>query len=110
MMNDLIYRQDAIKAVGYYHCHSGDKLLFADNALKELPSAHQWIPCGERIPAAYDRVLCFQPKTIGSAIWIGYFDIGGFWVSDDGCEQRTNPVKAWMPLPEPFEEDANETD
>lgn len=38
-MDDVIYRQAAIEAVGYYSLHSGDKLLFADNALKELPSA-----------------------------------------------------------------------
>lgn len=38
---DLISRQAAIEAVGYYCCHSGDKLLFADNALKQLPSAQQ---------------------------------------------------------------------
>ena len=38
-MNDLISRQAAIDAVGYYSLHSGDKLLFADKPLKELPSA-----------------------------------------------------------------------
>ena len=35
---DAIDRQAAIKAVGYYSLHSGDKLLFADKPLKELPS------------------------------------------------------------------------
>ena len=38
-MDDLISRQAAIDAVGYYSLHSGDKLLFADKPLKELPSA-----------------------------------------------------------------------
>lgn len=38
-MDDLISREAAIDAVGYYSVHSGDKLLFADNALKKLPSA-----------------------------------------------------------------------
>ena len=38
-MSDLISRQAAIDAVGYYSLHSGDKLLFADKPLKELPSA-----------------------------------------------------------------------
>lgn len=38
-MDDLISRQSAIEAVGYYSLHSGDKLLFADKPLKELPSA-----------------------------------------------------------------------
>lgn len=39
MSDDLISRQAAIKAVGYYCLHSGDKLLFADKPLKELPTA-----------------------------------------------------------------------
>lgn len=38
-MDDLISRQAAIDAVGYYCLHSGDKLLFADKTLKALPSA-----------------------------------------------------------------------
>lgn len=37
-MDDLIKRQDAIESVGFYSCHSGDKLLFADNALKNIQS------------------------------------------------------------------------
>ena len=37
-MDDLIKRHDAIESVGFYSCHSGDKLLFADNALKNIPS------------------------------------------------------------------------
>lgn len=39
-MDDLISRQEAIKAVGFYSLHSGDRLLFADKPLVELPSAH----------------------------------------------------------------------
>lgn len=38
-MSDLISREAAIEAVGYYSLHSGDKLLFADKPLKDLPSA-----------------------------------------------------------------------
>ena len=37
-MDDLISRQAAIAAVGYYSLHSGDKLLFADAPLKALPT------------------------------------------------------------------------
>jgi hypothetical protein len=38
-MADLISRQAAIDAVGFYSLHSGDKLLFADKPLRDLPSA-----------------------------------------------------------------------
>ena len=34
---DCISREQAIKTVGWYSCHSGDELLFADNALRQLP-------------------------------------------------------------------------
>lgn len=47
---DCVSRQEAIDAVGYYSLHNGDKLMFADKPLKELPSAQpqrmrgRWIP------------------------------------------------------------------
>ena len=44
MMDDLISRQAAIDAVGFYSLHSGDKLLFADKPLRELPSAQPTEP------------------------------------------------------------------
>ena len=43
---DLIERQDAICTVGFYSLHSGNKLLFADRMLRELPSAQpEWNNC-----------------------------------------------------------------
>lgn len=38
-MAEYIEKQAAIKAVGFYSVHSAGKLLFADNALKEIPPA-----------------------------------------------------------------------
>lgn len=61
-MSDLIERQAAIEAVGYYSLHSGDKLLFADKPLKELPSAQperkkgKWIRMYARRPKQYTRI------------------------------------------------------
>ena len=106
-MNDLIYRQDAIKAVGYYYCHSGDKLLFADNALKELPSAQKWIPCSERLPTKTGHYLCSfkKPKRI-DRIYVDFaYWTGGRWYGHVGDE-----INAWMPLPLPYKEDSDETD
>lgn len=39
MNDDLISRKRAIEAVGYYYIPSEDKMLFADTALRHLPSA-----------------------------------------------------------------------
>ena len=65
-MSDLISRQAAIYAVGYYSLHSGDKLLFADKPLKELPSADaverkrgKWIDLGK------DRIIRWQCSECG---------------------------------------------
>ena len=60
-MDDLIKRHDAIESVGFYSCHSGDKLLFADNALKNIPSvdAVEVVRCGE----CANRYKVFCPLT-----------------------------------------------
>ena len=57
-MDDLISREAAIDAVGYYSLHSGDKILFADKPLKELPAAQpELIRCKDCKYSEYDR-LC----------------------------------------------------
>lgn len=106
-MDDLIYRQDAIKAVGYYHCHSGDKLLFADNALKELPSSQKWILCSERLPTKTGHYLCsFKKPNRIDRIYVDLaYWTGGRWYGYMGDE-----INAWMPLPSPYKENSNETD
>ena len=81
MMDDLIKRQDAIKSVGFYSCHSGDKLLFADNALKNIPSAD-----------AVEVVRCKNCKHLFEDNWcpLRYFKTHR---EDDFCsygERKTN--------------------
>ena len=67
----------------------------------------QWIPCSERLPEEYVSVLCYQPIDYGRKIWIGHLNSDGIWVDLDGWEKLTDPVTAWMPLPEPYKGDAN---
>ena len=66
-MSDLISRQAAIEAVGYYSLHSGDKLLFADKPLRELPSAQpEIVRCkdcsayGEMLTERDTRMICHK--------------------------------------------------
>lgn len=77
-MSDLISRQDAIEAVGFYSCHSGEKLLFADNELKRLPSAQpecktgRWIDMGdfEQCSVCTGTQLKEVQTYYGKAIWM----------------------------------------
>lgn len=65
-MDDLISREAAIDAVGYYSLHSGDKLLFADKPLKELPAAQpqrmrgRWIRHKDWVSEGYCEYTCSE--------------------------------------------------
>lgn len=105
-MDGLISRKAAIEAVGYYSCHSGDKLLFADKPLKELPSAEtyqKWIPA-DNPPETDDYVLLSFENF--SVPMVGRYEDCNYYVGDETeplCKQDIF-VNAWMPLPEPYKE------
>lgn len=65
-------------------------------------STRRWIPCTERLPEENTRVLCCTRNKKGIAnIVLGYYiPESGYWA----CGMNSNVV-AWMPLPEPYEED-----
>ena len=94
-MDDLIKRQDAIRAVT-----TRDGCGRCEKAIKNIPSAQQWIPCSERLPEDDETVIVTRDNDI---IAIATFEEGevnngwwmDFWYTEDN-------VKAWMPLPEPY--------
>ena len=91
-MDDLIRRQDAIEAMNCLNdsiCEGQ-----ATEALCDLPSAQQWIPCSERLPDQNGKYLVVGRQ---KAINILKFD-GGRWYGKWG-------VVAWMPLPSPYREE-----
>lgn len=83
--------------------------------LREFPSVDpepHWIPCSERLPYAEygesDNVLatCGHRNVEGGIIrWVRtlYFN-GGNWCYPTG-ETYLEKVYAWMPLPEPYQEE-----
>ena len=83
-MNDLIRRQDAIRAVT-----TRDGCGRCEKVIKSIPSAQQWIPCSERLPDQNGKYLVVGRQ---KAINILKFD-GGRWYGKWG-------VVAWMPLPD----------
>lgn len=75
---------------------------------KSLP---RWIPCSERMPENYTKVLVYfeyfrygEYNCMYSTIGIGeYFDFSEGWIINGSTGWRDLRVFAWMPLPEPPE-------
>ena len=133
MESDLISRQSAIDAMTNTLWHYPNECYrnlneyefakgLAELGLKSVPSAQpeqQWIPCSERLPEYWKRVLvCFKVgrKCPHDQIQVGYF--GTHEVEDEWFKKIGNVtvlytdkyycpldnVTAWMPLPDPYSE------
>lgn len=78
--------------------------------IKEEPTAHQWIPCRERLPKYGKTVLITNDKgnvSYGMFRGVEYWEEDGdsVWVRKKNTLEN---VIAWMPLPEPYTEDEDE--
>ena len=77
-----------------------------ETVLGKQPTAdiQQWIPCSERLPEEGVRVLIIDRR---GEIEFGHYEYGEWeWLYESGTNywSELNPdvVKAWMPLPEPY--------
>ena len=99
-MDDLISRQAAIDEVNRlaeffwekWHEHAPSTIAVTD-ALKEIPSAQQWIPCDEGLPEELALVLVSDGRKTRIAYRKGFL-----WYH----ESCLGDIEAWMPLPEPY--------
>lgn len=132
---DTISRRQAIETVGYYSLHIGDKLLFADRPLRELPSAQpeqQWILCSERLPDELEEVnvtwvnhkpepyydfVKDKPFTASAVYykddWYWYSSVCTDLLAECGKNEIDKiddaiEITAWMPLPEPYRTERRE--
>ena len=65
----------------------------------------KWIPCSERLPEEGDTVLVsVRWYEDNDEICIAKRYDDGYWFSGYGI-QDAEIVRAWMPLPEPYEEE-----
>lgn len=121
-MRDAIDRQAAIEtaieaADEWDGGYNEERERVIRGALEALPSAHQWIPCSERLPNANGIYIVtrkisdgFECQNITDAC---YFDGSNTWHDDTRVNHERKylaDVLAWMPLPEPYREDEDETE
>ena len=113
---DLISRQAAIEINQSYHGQMPNEVNHRIwKEINELPSAQpepQWIPCSERLPEdveigeEYPTVIfCTKDN-----VYVGFYEyyLGGrWWAAED---YTVDKVIAWMPLPEPYQENKDERD
>ena len=110
---DTISRQAAIDALGEkplawtegeYELGLQNQWQSDVDALKALPSAQpepKWIPCSERLPLEYTRVIGYMAWKAMTAIEYQH----GRWYSIDHLEPLPDEaVSHWMPLPQPPKE------
>lgn len=100
-MSDLISRQDALDALEWKWAGKA-----AFDAIKNLPSAQQWIPVREQLPPLWDE------KYLVSLAWGG---VGVMEYKDTGFHNYgsfspvpLDAVLAWMPLPKPWKGEEDE--
>ena len=117
-MEDLIRREDAIKAVSEpfdrkYWQYTTRSIRDTVKALKDIPSAEkqgEWVPCSERLPEEV-RTSYWICTDDGYQCQCRWTNVNPFW-SDLTTDWHWNPydfpqyseVVAWMPLPEPYKE------
>lgn len=61
----------------------------------------KWIPCSERLPEKDDCVFVYL---FGDSPYIAWYD-GFDWCTNDFALEKDEEPIAWMPLPEPYQED-----
>jgi len=119
-MADYIDRQAAIDALDKRFdsvpMEQTTEILLLRKDLRDLPPVQpqlntgHWIPCSERLPEDKTYVLTtIKVRNRIAHARSGWYE-GGFFHNDNGdCWRATDiEVKAWMPLPEPYEPQESE--
>lgn len=102
-----VLKETAIKA---WNQRADEDTGLTPHKVEQLKENQRWIPVEERLPKEDDLVLVavngiYNHITFRDAIELGEFCSDGTWFID-GYPDWDNPnIVAWMPLPEPYQED-----
>ena len=90
----------------HHCCHRFTKVIrqTVEDCKKEWPDS-KWYPVTERLPEIHKNVLVTDREV--SDVYVSYYCGDGYWNTDTGG--ANNRIVAWMPLPEPYEEEEYET-
>ena len=103
-MDDLINRQGAIDAI----CNDCEYFKNEEviNAINNLPSTQQWIPCSKILPNKDGNYIVTLSYTDGFKF--SFVDIDNFSVYEHQWNTYGSEVIAWMPIPEPYKTESEE--
>ena len=91
-----------------HHCPKFCKVI--TEAVKEIEENHNgWIPCSERMPEKYNRVLA---HTDAGGYYIAHVNGCGKFVCTAECVStviENSDVIAWQPLPDPYQPVSNDS-
>ena len=99
---------DTFSKLSYVEKSRVDELDTAIATLINLPSAEpRWIPCSERLPnGGHNVLMCRKNGTVGEGC---YHSIIGEWSQFRWNAIGVKDVIAWMPLPEPYGGESDES-
>lgn len=74
--------------------------------IDDTPMFGKWIPCSERLPEEFERVLVTYEGFAHELVLIMAIinDDTMHWELDDGMRYPLDMITAWMPLPNPYKE------
>ncbi len=119
----LIEREAACLVCSKYFdsdgCSGDDVAMDIQSDLLGLPSVQpepQWVSCNERLPRKDGVYLVYAPYYTGGSSTAKENHEGIMfsryknkkWSIEHGYYKRPNCVRAWMPLPEPYKEGAQD--
>ncbi len=100
---DWISRQAAIDAIDGVLMEDEQYKVWLKIAIKNVPSAQQWILCKDSQPKEEGEYLVWWSNAYTSARDVAVWDGENWWTADTMSLCMTAEVDAWCELPEPYE-------
>ena len=113
LINKLTIRREKLRYISIVALHNNmnyvDTIINEINSIidiiDEQPKVGEWIPCSERLPEERsEAVLATAYDGISTAIYVFYYE-NGRWKDIDGYNVDAAEITAWMPMPDPWEEE-----